>query len=143
MPGLKLMVWTARYDHSAPSYWQPFSLFLRIDNPQAGCYFIGNDRTNGKQAKAKSVMPIGETFEIIGPVTDIETIATGTGVDIRHLLNRLYGRATWRKKKRIAEVEYASGQIWPRGRPAEVHWYEAHAKGMNREKVKRDIRGLA
>ncbi len=84
-------------------------------------------------------MPSGEAFEIISPITDIETIATGTGVDIRHLLNRLYGRANWRKKKGIAEVEYISGQIWL----AEVHWYEAHAKGMKRQKVKRDIRRLA
>lgn len=83
-------------------------------------------------------MPWDEDFDIISSITNIETIARGPGVDIRHLLNRLYGHANWRKKKGIAEIEYANGQIWL----AEVHWYEATGKGMKRRKVKREIRRL-
>jgi hypothetical protein len=36
-------------------------------------------------------------FEIIGDVTDIETIATGRGIRDLLRLRRLYGKGYWRK----------------------------------------------
>jgi hypothetical protein len=38
-------------------------------------------------------------FEIVGPVTNIEPIAAGSGVRKRSRLHREYGRARWRKLK--------------------------------------------
>ena len=65
----------------------------------------------------------------------VETIARGTGVRIRHFLNRTYGRGKWRKRKGIAWVRYDDGQM---GR-AEVHWFEAHGIGRVLQKVIREI----
>jgi len=74
-------------------------------------------------------------FEIVGAVTDVETIAAGRS--IRHLahLQRRYGRGRWRKLKGIAMVRVASGEL----RRAEIHWYEAHGIGRVRQKIKRFI----
>lgn len=77
-------------------------------------------------------------FEIISQITQIEIIAKGKGVDIRHRLNQEFGFANWRKLKGIAEIEYENGEIWL----AEVHWYEAHTKGRKKEKDKRKLRRL-
>ena len=83
-------------------------------------------------------MPLTE-YERISDITDVVTIAKGAGVDIRHYLNRRFGRGNWRKMKGVASVEYQNGEIWQ----AEVHWYEAHSIGRRLEKVKRNIRRLA
>jgi hypothetical protein len=77
-------------------------------------------------------------FEIISQITQVEIIAKGKGVDIRHRLNQEFGYANWRKLKGIAEIEYENGEFWL----AEVHWYEAHTKGRKKEKDKRKIRRL-
>jgi len=37
---------------------------------------------------------MARNFEIISEITDVEIIARGTSVQIRHYLNRAYGRAT-------------------------------------------------
>ena len=72
-------------------------------------------------------------FEIIGRITDIETIAVGSAIrDIARLRER-YGRGRWRKLRGIAMVRLASGDV----REAEVHWYEAHGIGKKRMKIKR------
>lgn len=72
-------------------------------------------------------------FEIIGEITDIETIAVGSAIrDITRLRKR-YGGGRWRKLKGIATVRLSSGKI----RLAEVHWYEAHGIGKKRFKIKR------
>jgi hypothetical protein len=78
-------------------------------------------------------------FEIISKIEEIEIIARGTGVDIRHRLNAEYGRHNWRKMKGIAVIEYVNGQVWL----AEVHWYEATGIGRKKEKDKRKLRRLA
>jgi hypothetical protein len=78
-------------------------------------------------------------FEIISALEQVEIIAKGTGVDIRHRLNAEYGRHNWRKMKEIAVVEYSTGEIWL----AEVHWYEVAGVGRKKEKDKRRIRRLA
>jgi hypothetical protein len=71
-------------------------------------------------------------FKIVSEITDIETIAAGTGVHDRARLRKQYGRGRWRKLKGVAEVRLPSGRI----RLAEVHWYEAHGIGKREFKLK-------
>ena len=61
-------------------------------------------------------------FEIVGEITDIETIAAGRAIRQLLRLRRRYGHGRWRKLKGIATVRIASGEL----RRAEIHWYEAH-----------------
>ena len=70
-------------------------------------------------------------FEIIGAISNIETIATGSGVRELRRLRRIYGIGRWRKMKGVAQVRLASGRV----RLAEIHWYEAH--GIGRKEIKR------
>lgn len=72
-------------------------------------------------------------FEIIGDVTDIETIAVGRSIRELSQLQERYGRGRWRKLKGVASVQLFDGTI----RLAEVHWYEAHGIGRRRTKIKR------
>ena len=71
-------------------------------------------------------------FRIVGEITDIETIAAGTGVRDRARLRKQYGRGRWRKLKGVASVRLVDGTI----RLAEVHWYEAHGLGRKEFKLK-------
>ncbi|HEU0143368.1 MAG TPA: hypothetical protein VFQ47_01165 [Nitrososphaera sp.] len=71
-------------------------------------------------------------FKIVSEITDIETIAAGTGIRDRARLRKLYGRGRWRKLKGVAKVHLKSGRI----RLAEVHWYEAHGIGKREFKLK-------
>ena len=70
---------------------------------------------------------------MVGPITDVETIATGSGIRELARLRRRYGRARWRKRKGIAQVELPDGVI----RVAELHWYEATGVGQREFKIKR------
>ena len=72
-------------------------------------------------------------FRIVSEITDVETIATGSGIRERARLRRLYGRARWRKRKGIAQVELPDGVV----RTAELHWYEAAGIGQREFKIKR------
>ena len=72
-------------------------------------------------------------FEIIGEITEIELIATGTRIRIVRLLRRRYGRGRWRKLKGKATVCVSGGTI----RQAEIHWFEAHGIGKRKMRVKR------
>jgi hypothetical protein len=72
-------------------------------------------------------------FELVGPISEIETIATGHGVRQLALLRRLYGDGNWRKLKGFALVRLRGGTMVR----AEVHWYEAHGIGRKRMKIKR------
>ena len=74
-------------------------------------------------------------FEIVGPITEIETIAVGRSIRQLARLRRGYGRGRWRKLKGIATVRVASGEL----RRAEIHWYEAHGIGSVRHKIKRFV----
>ena len=58
------------------------------------------------------------SFEVVGEITQIETIAAGASIRELPRLRRLYGRDRWRKGKGIALVRLRSGTI----RRAEVHW---------------------
>jgi hypothetical protein len=74
-------------------------------------------------------------LRILGEIEEIETIATGSGIREIARLRRRYGRARWRKRKGVTEVELPSGEIvW-----AEVHWYEATGIGRRELKIKRLI----
>ena len=71
-------------------------------------------------------------FEIIGKLTSVITISSGTGVRDRARLRRVYGRGRWRKRKGVADVRLPDGRI----RLAEIHWYEAHGIGRKELKIK-------
>jgi hypothetical protein len=71
-------------------------------------------------------------FEIIGEIEQIETIASGRGVRIRAVLNKVHGRGRWRKRKGMATVRLPSGAL----RRVALHWYEAHGVGRRDFKVK-------
>ena len=71
-------------------------------------------------------------FEIVGEITDVETIAIGRSIrDIRRLRRR-YGPGRCRKLKGKALVRLSSGLQ----RRVEVHWYEAHGIGKIKFKIK-------
>jgi len=72
-------------------------------------------------------------FRILGEITDVETIATGSGIRELARLRRRYGRGRWRKRKGTAQVKLAGGVI----RLAELHWYEAAGIGQREFKIKR------
>jgi len=61
-------------------------------------------------------------FEIVGPLREVETIASGRAIRERRRLQKFYGRGRWRKIRGIA---------------TELHWYEAHGNGRKEFKIKR------
>ncbi len=71
-------------------------------------------------------------FEIVSEIENVETIAEGSSLRIRHLLHKKYGKGRWRKKKGIANVRLRDGSV----RLAEIHWYEAHGIGRRDIKIK-------
>ena len=72
-------------------------------------------------------------FEIIGQISETQTIATGHSIRERPELQARFGRGRWRKRKGVTSVRLRDGTI----RLAEVHWYEAHSIGKVRMKIKR------
>ena len=74
-----------------------------------------------------------EPFEIIGPIADVDTIATGHGIRDLAALQERFGRGNWRKLKGFATVQLEDGTI----AEAELHWYEAHGIGKRWMKIKR------
>ena len=72
-------------------------------------------------------------FEIIGQVSDIQTIALKRNIRILRLLEKRFGRGRWRKLKGIANVRLSDGTI----RLAELHWFEAHGIGKRKLRIKR------
>ena len=72
-------------------------------------------------------------FEVIGDITHVEIIATGTGVRIASQLRKRYGKARWRKVKGTARVRLSDGTV----RMAEVHWFQAHGIGKRKMRIKR------
>ena len=65
------------------------------------------------------------SFQIIGDIQEVETIAVGPSIRELHRLRKQYGPGRWRKRKGIAYVRLRSGRV----RLAELHWYEAHGIG--------------
>jgi hypothetical protein len=72
-------------------------------------------------------------FRIVSDLTDVETIATGSGIRELPRLRRRYGRGRWRKRKGTAQIELEGGVV----RVAELHWYEASGIGQREFKIKR------
>ena len=72
-------------------------------------------------------------FEIVGSITEIETIASGSGIRILPILRKRYGTGRWRKLKGIAQVQLFNGDV----RLAEIHWFEAHGIGKRKMRIKR------
>ena len=71
-------------------------------------------------------------FTIFGEITQVETIAAGSGIREIARLRKLYGRGRWRKRKGIAKVRLEDGTI----SLSEVHWYEATGIGKREFKIK-------
>ncbi|PYV05792.1 MAG: hypothetical protein DMG10_03815 [Acidobacteria bacterium] len=71
-------------------------------------------------------------FEVLGPIKDIEVMATGSGIRVLSHLRKAYGRGRWRKLKGIATVRLPNGTL----RKVELHWYEAHGIGKRDMKIK-------
>ena len=72
-------------------------------------------------------------WDIVGPITNQETIAEGNGIrELKRLRDR-YGGTNWRKKKGFAMLRFL-----PTGPTlqAEIHWYEAHGVGKVETKIK-------
>jgi hypothetical protein len=74
-------------------------------------------------------------FEIIGQITDIETIAVGSSIREIARLRQQYGAGRWRKRKGCATVRLHHGRI----RKVELPWYEAHGIGKKKIKIKRYV----
>ncbi len=72
-------------------------------------------------------------FEIIGQITDAETIAIGSSIREIERLRKQFGAGRWRKRKGIVTVRLINGRM----RKVELHWYEAHGIGKKKIKVKR------
>lgn len=62
------------------------------------------------------------SFEIIGTIQNIETIAVGASIRVLPYVQKVYGQGRWRKLKGIAQVKLSNGRI----QRVELHWYEAH-----------------
>jgi hypothetical protein len=74
-------------------------------------------------------------FEIIGPLRDVQVIASGRGIRELARLKRTYGRGRWRKMKAQSVIRHLDGRI----RDVELHWYEAHGIGRVDWKIKKKI----
>jgi hypothetical protein len=72
-------------------------------------------------------------FEIIGELSEIETIAVGNSIREIRRLQRTYGTGRWRKLKSVATIRLPDGALCT----AEIHWYEAHGIGRKEMKIKR------
>ena len=71
-------------------------------------------------------------FELIGKITDIETIAAGNSIRDIARLRRMYGAGRWRKLKGRGTVRLPDSTICE----AELHWYKAHGIGRKELKIK-------
>jgi hypothetical protein len=76
---------------------------------------------------------VSGAFKIVGLITDVEVIAKSHSIRNLQRLNRVYGKARWRKMKGNARIEFANGKQ----RAVELHWYEAHGIGKKEFKIKR------
>jgi hypothetical protein len=74
-----------------------------------------------------------QDFEIIGPISDRETFAQGSGIRELGRLQRDYGRGNWRKCKGAAKIQWHHDGVIE---DVEIHWYEAHGIGAFEHRVK-------
>lgn len=78
-------------------------------------------------------MDVWESFEIVGPIRRVETIASGEGIRDLVFLEERFGQGSWRKLKGFATVLLEDGTM----HEAEIHWYEADGIGQRWVKIKR------
>ena len=71
-------------------------------------------------------------FELIGEISDIETIVIDKSIREIDRLKKTYEAGRWRKMKGKVTVRFADGTICK----AEIHWYEAHGIGKKEIKIK-------
>jgi hypothetical protein len=76
---------------------------------------------------------MGNNFELIGELTEIEIIAVNLSIRELRRLKAQFGGHRWRKLKGVGLVQFPNGET----RKAELHWYEAHGIGRRKMKVKR------
>jgi len=76
---------------------------------------------------------VWESFEILGLIRRVETIASGEEIRDLGFLEERFGSGNWRKRKGFAMVRIEDGTM----HEAEVHWYEADSIGMRWAKIKR------
>ena len=72
-------------------------------------------------------------FKLLGPVTQIETFAVGSGIREIARLRKFYGKGRWRKRKGIVKVRLSDGSV----HLAKIHWYEATGMGRKEYKITR------
>src|SRR5213083_980294 len=77
-------------------------------------------------------------FEVVGPLRNIQTIATGRAIRELRRLRRRYGKGRWRKRKAIATVRLQDETV----HKAEVHWCEAHGIGRRGDEDQVPATGL-
>jgi len=136
---LALTTGAQRFRVRAVAYVEP-----RIDRPdqprRSRALLVGTraaastaSRFPDPSGHAAPAQHVGMRFEVVGPIRDERTIATGRR--IRHLraLIRRYGPGRWRKKSGRGMVRLPDGTT----RPAELHWYEATGIGRRSMKIKR------
>ena len=75
-------------------------------------------------------------FEIVGDISDIVVVATGSSIREITRLRKIYGSGRWRKLKGKATVRLADNSLCQ----VELHWYEAHGIGKKEFKIKRILR---
>ena len=71
-------------------------------------------------------------FAILGPISDVETFATGSAIREMTRLRRVYGRGRWRKRKGVARIRFPDGAT----HVAELHWHEPAGIGRKELKIK-------
>jgi hypothetical protein len=71
-------------------------------------------------------------FELLGSITDIETIAVGSSIREVGRLRKRYGAGRWHKRKGLGIIRLADGTMCE----AELHWYEAHGIWRREIRVK-------
>jgi hypothetical protein len=71
-------------------------------------------------------------FQILGEISQIETIATASGIREISRLRKIYGRGRWRKRKGVARIRLSDGS----SHLAEIQWYEATGVGRRELKIK-------
>ena len=72
-------------------------------------------------------------FDVVGQITGIEVVASGSAIRVLRALRKAYGRGRWRKLKGVATILLPNGAL----RKVELHWYEAHGIGRRDLKIKR------
>lgn len=72
-------------------------------------------------------------FDVVGQITGIEVVASGSAIRVLRTLRKAYGRGRWRKLKGVATIRLPNGAL----RKVELHWYEAHGIGRRDLKIKR------